>query len=413
MIYPIMQTRKYTSFEIFIFILTWCFLTSIVVLERSNYSTVVPMGLTLTVLVSTNFKLEIHLFHIMVLQFCLFCYATMFWALNGRSTLEISNFIMRLLLMLFVWYSYYQKQKDVTILFKLLMWAGYFIAAYAYLVHGNSIMTAAEGEEVNRLRGGFANVNTIGMIVATAIIIHAYFYLFEKKSRSILIAIPAVLIIAATQSRKALVMLVLGVILLYIAKYLRNSKQSGDLRPYLKIFGFLILFTVIIFLLARYGPFSGLNQRMEGLWASITGEGEEDASSALRKMYRKIGWIQFGRTPLAGIGMNNARILTGRALDKDAYLHNNYAELAADGGSLGLISYYIIFLIPFFKELKYIKREPSALLVTIWILIDFVNDWGTVSYCSFYTYFKLMIYYLHLNTMIIKYPQRKKRLIPI
>ena len=404
-----MQTSKYTRTEIFIFFLTWWFITSTVVLEHSGIGTYVLLVCSLLILVCSNLKLEIYIFHVMVLQFCLYCYATVFWAMNGRASLEVSNMIFRYLLMIFILYSYYQKKKDITILFKILMWAGYFTTFYSYVVHGNSILVAAEGQETRRLIHSFANVNNIGMIVATSIIIHAYFYLFEKKTKTILFAIPALYVVAATQSRKALIMVVVGVGLLYITKYLRNSKQPGDLRPYIKIIGFISFFTLAIFLLARYGPFEGLTTRMEGLWASVTGEGEEDASSALRKMYRKIGWIQFGRTPLAGIGINNARILTGRALDKDAYLHNNYAELAADGGSLGLLSYYIMFLYPLFKEFKYIKRDSSALLVVIWIIIDFVNDWGIVSYFTVYTYFKLMIYYLHLNTMRRKYPSLSKK----
>ena len=404
-----MQTSKYTRTEIFIFFLTWWFITSTVVLEHSGIGTYVLLGCSLLILVCSNLKLEIYIFHVMVLQFCLFCYATVFWAMNGRTSLEVSNVIFRYLLLIFILYSYYQKKKDITILFKIVMWAGYFITFYSYVVHGNSILVAAEGQETRRLIHSFANVNNIGMIVATSIIIHAYFYLFEKKTMTILFAIPALYVVAATQSRKALIMVVVGVGLLYVTKYLRNSKQPGDLRPYFKIIGFVSFFTLAILLLARYGPFEGLTARMEGLWASVTGEGEEDASSALRKMYRKIGWIQFGRTPLAGIGINNARILTGRALDKDAYLHNNYAELAADGGSLGLLSYYIMFLYPLFKEFKYIKRDSSALLVVIWIIIDFVNDWGIVSYFSVLTYFKLMIYYLHLNTMRRKYPSLPKK----
>ena len=94
-------------------------------------------------------------------------------------------------------------------------------------------------------------------------------------------------------------------------------------------------------------------------------------------------------------------------MGKSAYLHCNYAEMAADGGVLGLISYYIMFLYVLFKEIKFSKFDNSAVLVITLIIIRLISDWGSVSYYNKLTYFYLMIYYLHLNTMRKRYPQIK------
>ena len=105
--------------------------------------------------------------------------------------------------------------------------------------------------------------------------------------------------------------------------------------------------------------------------------------------------------------MDNARILANIAMGKSAYLHCNYAELAADGGVLGLISYYIIYIYLLYKEMKYVKYDNSAVLVIVLVLVRLLTDWGAVSYYTKSTYFYIMIYYLHVNTMRKKYPRIK------
>ena len=123
---------------------------------------------------------------------------------------------------------------------------------------------------------------------------------------------------------------------------------------------------------------------------------------------RQIGWIQFSRTPLLGVGMGCARILTEKAMDIDSYLHCNYAELAADGGAVGLISYYSIFIYALIKEFKYFRVDDMASLIITLIFIRLTTDWGAVSYYKKTTYFYVMIYYLHILYCQQKYKHVKK-----
>lgn len=392
----------YTPNDKYIWFITWLFLVMYNVSEAN--ASAIMLGFAVLMLFSINFKLEIHTFHIMTLQFCLFCYASAFWAWNGRLSLEKGNTIFSALVCVYIFFSYYSKLNDIMILLKIIMWSGYFVVFYTYLFYGFSNVVAAEDSQ--RLNSEFANVNSVAMMVSLVMIIHYYFYLYERHTSSIVLAIPGLMIIAATQSRKAIVMLILGVILLYVFKQIFDRKVK---LPFIKIFGFLIATIIVIILLRQTSLFAGLNTRMEGMIASITGHGEVDSSSSLRDLYRNLGWNQFYETPLGGIGIGNSRILVGRAVGYDCYLHDNYAELASGGGILGLISYYIIYLYVFFKEMRYIRKDKSVILVEVWLLIKLITDFGAVSYFSKSSYIYAMFFYLHLVQMQRKYSLKKKR----
>lgn len=396
------QTTKYTANDNLIFILTWGYLVSLNVIDNPLITSFALFGLTLLVLVFSNFRLEFYNFHLFTLQFCLFCYASAFWALNGRLSIEIGKSLLQTIICLSVFYAYYKKFTDVDMLLKIVMWAGYFVVFYTYFFYG--VVDVVEAED--RLVSEFANVNSIAMLAAVVVTIHWYFFLFKKKSITFLMVIPCFIVIGAVQSRKAIVMSLLGIVLIYFFKQLRSHRNN--LLPFLKVGFFLFFFILMVYLLAQTEMFSGLSTRMDGLIASVTGEGTADHSSRLREFYREIGWIQFSRTPMAGIGIGNAIILVARAADKNTYLHCNYAELAADGGILGLFSYYIMYLYILWYEFKYVRKDTTAVLIIVWIMVKLVADWGLVSYYTKASYFYLMIYFLHVNMLRKKYGKKRR-----
>ena len=395
------KPQKYTQTDKFLWIVTFAYLVVLYVIGRKP---MVTIGFTLLVLIASNFKFTIYKYHIFTLQFCLYCYATTFWALNGRYTISATNDIFITLMSLFVFYEYWKNVRDINILLKIIMWAGVIVVIYTYYYYGVSNIVSSENEA--RLQNKFNNVNTIAMLTAIVLIINYYFMLFVKKDWSALIWIPCLMIISATQSRKAIVMLIIGVFFLYFFKQ-RKEARNHLFHSYTKIFFFSVIFILIIAILSQTSMFSGLADRMRGLIASVTGEGKEDASAMLRRLYREEAWKQFYQTPIVGCGINNSIIFLSRNLGHMTYTHCNYAELAACGGIIGLISYYSIFAYILFNELKYIKIESSAVLIVTWIMTKLVMDWGAVSYNSHSTYFYLMLYFIHLDNMKRKYPRIK------
>jgi O-antigen ligase len=136
---------------------------------------------------------------------------------------------------------------------------------------------------------------------------------------------------------------------------------------------------------------------MDGMIASLQGDDSHtDNSSRLRALFRDIGWAQLAKTPFFGIGISNACILAARYAYR-TYLHCNYAELAADGGLVGLFIYYIPYLYILIVEAKNIKKDPNSIIIIILVLLNLILDYGRVSYYSKDTYFLFMIYTIHIE----------------
>ena len=193
--------------------------------------------------------------------------------------------------------------------------------------------------------------------------------------------------------------------MLYYLHSRRGPKNNA--LPLLKFMIAAVVILGLVVTLSHTGMFSGAYERMMGMVASWTGEGEVDASTSLRAFYRQVGWDQFLQTPLLGVGIDNSPILLSRVSAHYTYLHCNYAELAACGGLVGLISYYSIHTYILYNELKYIKIDASAVLFFVWITAILLTDWGTVSYYSKRTYFNFMIFFLHIQQMRQRHPHIK------
>lgn len=125
--------------------------------------------------------------------------------------------------------------------------------------------------------------------------------------------------------------------------------------------------------------YQSIGYRMEGLMASITGEGEVDASTAERTAMIKKGLELWKESPLWGHGIDCFSALTHWGV----YSHNNYVELLCDLGIIGLCAYYTFYIYLLYKLFK--ARLP-LLKKSYWILLLvglLFFDYGAVGYTSY------------------------------
>ena len=395
------NSQSYSISEKIVFGLTYTLFVSMFIFGDSNLANGMLFGQAILILVISNFKLNVHRYHIFCFQFCLYCYMTTFWALNGKMSIDTGNTIFRTLMVTSVLYSFYAvTPNNIRILTKIVMYGGYTIVIYTYFFYGVDRIMSMD-DESGRITNKFNNVNTIGMLAAIAVIIHVYYSMFEKFSKTIFLAIPAIFVIGATQSRKAIIELIMGIVLLYFFKSTRGPKNN--LLPIVKFLFACVFIILLVIYLSKTGLFMGLTERMEGLWASITGEGEVDVSTEYRDEYRRVGWNNFLENPIFGIGMGNSLVALSRAGFKSTYTHNNFVEMLCCGGIVGFISWYSIFIYLLSQEIKYYKKDKLSTLYIVWILSIIITDWGAVRYFHKDTYFILMIFFLHIDEMKKKY----------
>lgn len=203
--------------------------------------------------------------------------------------------------------------------------------------------------------------------------------------------IPAIVLIGLSGSRKTLVLAAAGFVILVMKRF--GSKNIAKTVIQWSLLGVLIL--VLFRFLLTLPIFEAVKARMVGLIAMVTGVGEVDHSTWLRQQYIALGLEQFWKTPLLGIGIDNARFLVETALGRRTYLHSNYVELLADGGIVGFFCYYAMYLYPLWIFYRYRRdRDPYLILCVVLMLLFLVMDYGLVSYYSKSTYFYLSMLFL-------------------
>lgn len=402
-----MSIKVHELLERIMWLITAFLLASFTIFDNTIYISLIIAGITVILLlldsISNDFRILIKLsgFHLWGFGFAGYCLLSSLWAINPENSFSKGLTIIQIIICMTVIYCHYYRNYQPHRLFSIAEYSGYMIALYYIYFWGlgyirNSLMAGA------RIENAFANGNTIGMSCAISFIISVYFLLYVSKKHIIKFPFMALLltIVAATASRKALVIVVLGVLFLFLFKY-RSKDILKTFFRWLFISGSLI---ALFLLILSFPIFDGLNHRMEGLIAAIMGNGIIDNSTYLRQQFIKIGLEQFLETPFFGIGIDNARLLLLQHFGYTTYLHNNYVELLASGGIVGTGIFYSIYVYIIYKlKVNWHHYNSEKTLILLLILMQLAMDFGAVSYYSKNTYFYIMMFFL-----FIKYNNRGK-----
>ena len=391
---------RYTLIEVLIWSLTAflyaCF--SITVLEGS-WSTLSLLLITASVAVLTLLKFgfkgfTVGAFQNRILIFACYSFVSSLWAINANDAIERGLTVIELCvcMTIFMW-SFNNFRDPYNALLKAVMYGGYIVVAYSYIFAGiNTLITVTLLG--GRMEGAFDNVNAISLICSFSLILSLYFMLKEKRYIIYLILnLPTIVLFSACGSRKSLVVALVGCFSVFILNKQINKKKNFVL----KIIAGLAVFISLLLFLSQLSVFSGIVERMTGLFALFTGD-EIDHSTFVRGQMAELGFATFKEHPLLGIGMSNAHILCYKKLGLDCYLHNNYAELLADGGIIGTILYYSIHIDIILRLKKYGGlKSTEGYLVLIIILCLLLSDLSMVSFYAKNYYFFFMIFYVYIN----------------
>ncbi len=334
-------------------------------------------------------------YHAHVLLFALFCILSSLWARNSSDAVTKGITIIEILICMSMLYMYYQTQPDVRGLIMAVKWASFITTIYTFVFYGWStvMMMLSQGE---RLAGDFANINSIAMLSAIGLVIVIYQWLYEGFSFSFLFGLPSIIIVAASGSRKALVLVLVGISLIFMIKY-SSKNVFRNMMKYIIIFvGALFVFRF----LSELPMFSGIMARMDGLFALVTGEGTVESSAAKRDMFMRIAFEQIYENPILGVGMDNAKYILGEKTGITVYSHNNFAELICNGGVTGFLIYYSMHIYYIWNFIKYRKYGDSITkMCLVLAVVMLIMDWGMVSYYSKIQFFYFMIFFLQVKNI--------------
>ena len=335
---------------------------------------------------------------VFISMFALYTVLSAFWAKDSVDSITQGKTLFEMLIMVFVIYNYHYEISDgVKQILDDIKLSSFFITFYSVFYYGiDNLIEMARLEE--RMENTYANVNTIGMLVAVGTLIQIGEMIKNKKVNVMgLFCIPSIILIALTQSRKALVMLVVGICLIL---WIENIYSKNLVKTILKSMVYVIFGILVLYFVFKLPFFTGVLDRMGDLWNGFTGNGATDNSSYIRNRMMMIGWEQFKETPLLGMGMGNPHYLSLAKLGKDAYLHNNFIELLAGGGIIGFILYYSMYLyliMKFWRYRGFANKEYGICLVLMLVLL--IMDYGRVSYYSKNQYIYLVLYFLEVECL--------------
>ena len=386
---------------------------SFYIFETAVWGRYVLLGISILILLiySLTHKFKILLiynkpFHIYMFIFSLFCLLSSIWAWNFKLAVIKGMTIFSILLCFSLIYPYFQEKGKIDLLLDAFMFSGYGMVLYTIVYYGISNITLMLNGNM-RVGNDFTNANSIGLVVTTSCLIQFFYLLKRERLFYSIFLIPSIMILAISQSRKAIIMFVLGTFFLLATN---SSRKSSYIKKFFNIFIAIIVFILLIYILFKLDIFSGVVKRFEVLYESINGVRKQD----IRAIYREIGIQQFLKTPILGIGMGNSLELLESVGERRTYLHCNFVELLSSGGIIGFVVYYIVYIKLLKDFFKYRKcRLKTTNLCIILLILMLIMDYGMVTYYDKQQYLFFMCFFLQSDFIkkdyyMYKLKKRKK-----
>lgn len=364
-------------------------------MEASRMSGIIllmPVFLMLLILLFTSrgiIKLHFSYYHSYILIFGLFCLISSFWAQAPELSISKGIDIIEIFIIMMIVSMCFAGSSSVDSLLKAIMWSFYLVIIYEIAFYGWDYFVMAM-KDSSRVTSEFLNSNTLGMCASFAIIINFYLLMSKKISIwTIALTFFAIVTVFASESRKALFSLFIGIFLYLLLRSFRKDQRT---QPFLR---FLIALPIVLFALyqaLQLPMFSGMMERVEGMLNLFLG-GSVEKSAMIRMSLVRLGIDLFKKNPLLGIGIDNPRLYTYGVVGESYYLHNNFVEILSSGGIIGFIVYYWIYVKILFS---YIKRhnfdDPQFCICLVLLLLVIIMDYGMVSYYSKTTYIFLLLF---------------------
>ncbi len=249
--------------------------------------------------------------------------------------------------------------------------------------------------------------NGVGLVCAYFGAISIYLYLSHKIRFGKLMIFIFLFTLLCSGSRGALFQLAISLILMILTQKQLNKKIKGIIM--------VILILALFFSISTFIPFlqEKIIQRFISLFDTINGSDNYDGSTKGRMLFVYLGLQMFSNKPLLGYGIDgfvtyftDHPVINGIRFTDFSYSHNNIAELGADFGIVGLITWYWLILYILIKSIKNYKKNSALRLVVILLGSDLILDVGRIPW-STYTHVFLLIMVLLMFRLSFRTKSKK------
>lgn len=377
------ELRKASIITFYLYIISiFTFVNS----SKFNFISEISMimfAITSIIYIFSKRTIHIHSIHLYWFVWLFWVLFSCMWSLDLEIAFSKFITLLQLCIFSFIMYEVFIDENSINHIINCIFIAGIFMCTFIIIDNGlpNLISNMLNS---NRIGGELANSNTLGMNAAITFIVGFYSAIY-KKNKIYYYILPLPFFIAlSTGSRKAIMMLIIGTLLLVLL--------NNGLR---KIYKFIVIAFIIlaaISIIIQLPIFTTIRERFMEMINMVTGNGKVDKSTYVRMEMIKFGIDKFKENPIIGYGINNFRVL-----GFNTYSHNNYIELMVGVGLIGTILFYCQHIYIYIKLICQKKNEDlTANLIISIISICMIMDFGRVSYDN-----KLMCVYITIGFLYV------------
>lgn len=363
----------------------------------SNISFLILIGLMLgEIIASHDFKLPVHL--LAFLPFVIYNFISCLWSRDLDGTIVRSITVLEIFMLQVITAWYLERTGEIVNYILGIAVAGIIIALYVVNTYGISRLQSMVSDDL-RVGGEIVNENTLAIFLALSAVVLFFKYIETKNMIYIVIFGMLVVLNVITGSKKGLIDLVVGTFLVLFFASMNDKDKKNKFVKWVIIIAIVI---IIVYFVWQLPIFDTVRERFELMFGFLGGTSSKiDYSTRERQRMIAEGLKQFYKTPILGIGLGATSYITMQFLGRATYLHNNYVELLASGGVLGLFLYYIPIIKLLIESWKNRRKSIASQFSFIILIIIIVNDFAAVQYFSKISYilFALVIASSSMNVL--------------
>ena len=321
----------------------------------------------------------------LLVVFWFFCLISCLWAWDSSIAFSKCISLFQLFLLIYLIYNYLVIEEKIDYFIACLCFSTTFFSIYTVFFFGVEEYFAGLEDGI-RMGAEIANVNTVGVYAAMAVLVNLWYAFYRKKYWALILAVICAIVSMGSGSRKAIIALFVGMIFLFVATGNTKKRIKGIFVLICLLIGLLIALQLPIFETAR--------ERIILLFETMSGT-HSGGSADIRFKMIDIGMEQFWKTPIGGIGIANAQLITLKELNWQTYLHNNYVELLSSVGIVGTVIYYSMYIVPMSYFVSKNKlSNPKVTLALVLLLVTLVLHYGMVAYTEKMEYMFIILFFL-------------------
>lgn len=308
-------------------------------------------------------------------MFSLYVIAAALWSDYPQMIIDTIARLIQIVLLIFSISQTYATPSGVRRCVKIISWAALFCVLYIFVnTPSSEWFSGSFGTDITG-----QNANTTGMILTVATQITAFFAYYEKNRVYYLFAIVQFAAAVLTSSRKTVVAVCIGFVILI---FLKDKSFKLLLRMLIAAGIVLGLFYAMMNIPELY---SAIGQRFESMLGYLMNT-DKDNSMHMRRLFIEYAKQFFLENPILGSGAHSFSQMIVSVTGKSTYAHNNYYEVLANFGLIGFFLYYGMYAYLIIKLIKPVFKDGNDLakLMLTLMAVILVCEYGIVLYYSVY-----------------------------